>query len=142
MDACTVTMTTTKAVTATFTACPAGLAHVNGNGEASTGVDWPNAYTDLQDALRLYNTCGTFDEIWVARPAIRRARHRQRHLHNPGGRGALRRLPPRKPMRTQRDWAANVTVLSDDLGGDDTTDANGVVTARRPSPASTPTRWR
>jgi hypothetical protein len=126
---CTVTMTATKAVTATFIACPAGVAYVNGAaGGSGTGVDWPNAYTDLQDALRMYNTCGAFDEIWVARGLYTPGITLSDTFTIPTGVAIYGGFAATETQRTERDWAANVTVLSGDLGGDDTTDANGVVT--------------
>jgi hypothetical protein len=129
---CPVTMTAAKAVTATFTACPAGVAYVNGAaGGANTGVDWPNAYTDLQDALRMYNTCGVFDEIWVARGVYTPGVTVSDTFTIPAGVALYGGFAATETQRTERDWAANVTVLSGDLGGDDTTDANGVVTATK-----------
>ncbi len=114
-------MTATNAVTAR----PAGVAYVNGAaGGANTGIDWPK----LQDALCLYDTCGAFDEIWVARGRYTPGVTVSDTFTIPAGVALYGGFAATETVRTQRDWAANVTVLSGDLGGDDTADADGVVT--------------
>lgn len=103
----------------------------NATGSAS-GRSWTDAYTNLQDALSRA-TYG--QEIWVAKGVyypdlgdgqIDNAASSAFHLKNGikiyGGFAAT------ETLRTQRNWMANVTVLSGDLEGNDITDANGVVT--------------
>jgi L-ascorbate metabolism protein UlaG (beta-lactamase superfamily) len=94
---------------------------------AADGSSWANAYTDLQDALE---DTESGDEIWVAGGVYTPT--------NTGGRDATFGLTDgmlvyggfagTETRRCQRDWKAHATVLSGDLGGDDLTDASGVVT--------------
>ena len=97
--------------------------------QAAAGVDngssWIDAYVDLQDALAAANPG---DEIWVATgvytPGVQSSDTFQLldDVALYGGFAAT------ETVRSQRDWLANVTVLSGDIDGDDTTNAQGVVT--------------
>jgi hypothetical protein len=96
---------------------------------AGTGLSWGDAFTTLQDALDVA-ACG--DEIWVAEGVYRPT--------NTVGRDATFQLKKGVALYggfdptggddafEERDWETNVTVLSGDRDGNDTTDANGVVT--------------
>ncbi|MFN8469129.1 MAG: choice-of-anchor Q domain-containing protein [Caldilineaceae bacterium] len=107
--------------------CPNGVAYVNHAATGTnTGVSWANAFTNLQSALN--STCGTFSEIWVAQG-----------LYKPGltvlntftihpGMSLYGGFAGIEATRDERNWAANVTVLSGDVDSNDITDANGVVT--------------
>jgi hypothetical protein len=96
---------------------------------AGTGLSWTDAYTTVQDAL---DAAAYGDEIWVAEG-----------IYTPtnvigseatfvltdgialyGGFGGF---GISETLRTQRDWENQITVLSGDLDGNDTTDANGVI---------------
>ncbi len=109
-------------------------------GPTYDGLSWTTAYTTVQDALDVANTPANATnvyEIWVAegvyypdegggridndREQSFRLNHDNVRLYGgfAGGESA----------REQRDWAANLTVLSGDIGQDDTTDAHGVVTS-------------
>ena len=113
--------------------CPGGgvlYVDVNATGD-NTGTSWENAYVHMQDALRVSEPC----EIWVAGGT-----------HYPDGGEAI--IPNDRDAgftlksgvaiyggfagtetaRDQRDWSANVTVLSGDIDGNDIADATGVVT--------------
>jgi hypothetical protein len=93
------------------------------------GSSWANAYTDLQDALD-EALSGTVDEIWVAegtyKPAAEHGgsgdRYRSFQLMNSvalyGG------FDPSvgDTAFEDRDWEANLTILSGDLDGDDGAD--------------------
>ena len=89
-----------------------------------TGRSWTNAFTELRDALA-YASSG--DEIWIARgvykpsatsAAVGFTLPAQISLHGgfAGGESEL----------TEADPALNLTVLSGDIDGDDTVDADGV----------------
>jgi predicted outer membrane repeat protein len=100
---------------------------------AGTGSSWTDAYTTLQDALKKPPLSG--DKIWVAAGVYypdqgggmtNNDRSTTFTLLNDvavyggfaGGEVSL----------SQRDWVANVTVLSGDIDQNDTADPNGVVT--------------
>ncbi len=98
---------------------------------ATDGVTWTSAYTNLQDALAVA-TDGT--EIWVAEgvyypdegrgqtnDAITASFALKDGVEIYGGFAAT------ETQRSQRDYAANVTVLSGDIDGNDSTLSNGVV---------------
>jgi len=104
---------------------------------SATGLGWTNAYTNVQDALNYTNAHGGNPyEIWVAEGVYypdEGAGHtadaedeyftlRYNNVQLYGG------FAGDEIVRTERDWTANVTVLSGDLAGDDATDSNGVVT--------------
>lgn len=95
-------------------------------GGAGDGSTWNDAFATLQHAL---DVAQPGDEIWVAEG-----------LYTPThgtGCTATFQLPPgvalyggfaaSETAREERDWKANVTVLSGDLDGDDATDANGIL---------------
>jgi uncharacterized repeat protein (TIGR01451 family) len=94
----------------------------------ATGLSWADAYTDVQDALDYAgDRPGNSYEIWVAEgvytpDAVNETfRVSANNVHLYGGFAAG------ESAREERDWVANVTVLSGDIDDNDTTDAHGVV---------------
>jgi len=105
----------------------AGILYVTSTGTSRACDSWENA-CELQTALA---TAKAGDEIWVKagiyKPAVdTRSPTAIFRLKNEvaiyGG------FAGTETARDQRDWKTNITVLSGDLGGDDQTDPNGVVT--------------
>jgi predicted outer membrane repeat protein len=94
---------------------------------AGTGLTWTDAFTNLQDALK-DATAG--DEIWVAKgvytptdgTGCAATFSLVQGVALYGGFGAT------ETVRSERDWEANVTILSGDLRGDDITAGDGIVT--------------
>ena len=101
-------------------------------GPAHDGSSWASAYTDLQDAL---DAASIGDEIWVAdgtyKPTSGAERTATFQMKSGvaiyggfGGYGIS------ETLRTERDWAANETILSGDIGapGDSSDNSYHVVT--------------
>jgi predicted outer membrane repeat protein len=103
-----------------------------------SGQSWGTAYRTLQDALDEANAHGSNSyEIWVAEgvytpdedddgdhiaDVVTETFHlNYNNVQLYGG------FAGGETTREQRDWAANVTVLSGDIDGNDITDARGVV---------------
>jgi uncharacterized repeat protein (TIGR01451 family) len=103
----------------------------------ATGLSWTDAYTNVQDALDEANAHETTHfEIWVAEGvyypdeggstvADSEAMSFTLSYNNVQLYGGF---VATETTRSQRDWETYVTVLSGDIDGNDTTDANGVVT--------------
>ena len=103
-------------------------APVDGN-----GLSWATAFDNLKDALHAAaSSPGEVNEIWVAngtyKPDLGSGARSQSH-HMVGGVGVYGgfagidsvKYPGGETLRSQRDPAANVTILSGDLNGDDNT---------------------
>ncbi|MHB1415031.1 MAG: choice-of-anchor Q domain-containing protein, partial [Chloroflexota bacterium] len=110
-----------------------GIIYVNAantGAAVKNGQTWATAYTDLQTALATANPSSGVVEIWVAAstspytPTLRTdpgdARTATFTLRNnvPIYGGFLGNEPGTAAARNARDWAANVTILSGDLGTD------------------------
>lgn len=105
--------------------------YVDANASGSQdGLSWANAYRDLQDALAAASMCACVEEIWVADGTYKPDR-------GTGNRNAAFALgdglqlyggfaganssvyPGGETHINQRNWDANVTILSGDLLGND-----------------------
>ncbi|MBN1535821.1 MAG: DUF11 domain-containing protein [Anaerolineales bacterium] len=100
-----------------YYATPSGLT-------TGTCSDWANACT-LTYAISIA-TSG--DEIWVAEGIHKPGAARTDYFNLKDGLQIYGGFDGTETLRTQRDPDANLTILSGDVSGDDTTDANGVVT--------------
>jgi hypothetical protein len=82
---------------------------------ANNGTSWTNAYTDLQIAL---GTSVAGDEIWVAAGTYKPTSgvSRTASFWLAGGVAVYGGFAGGETMISQRDWAANVTILSGDIG--------------------------
>lgn len=85
------------------------------------GLSWATAFNDLQTAMNSASTLPTVTEVWVARGTYKPA--------GAGGSRSATFLPNKKmyggfagteTLLSQRNVAANPTILSGDLNGDDT----------------------
>ncbi len=90
---------------------------------AATGLSWTNAFTNVQDAL---GAATSGDEIWVAEGVYYPDEGVGYTNDDPAQYFALKNgvelyggFAATETMRTQRDWQANQTVLSGDIGQDD-----------------------
>lgn len=101
------------------------LCYVNAaaNG-ANSGDSWTDAYSDLQAALMDANC----PEIWVATGVYTPGIGISESFVLTAGVQLYGGFAATETLRSQRNFTANPTILSGDIGGDDLTDANGVVT--------------
>ena len=91
------------------------------------GSSWANAHTDLQAALA---EAEAGDEVWVAAGVYKPTddeNDRSATFQLIDGVEIYGGFAGTETNREQRDWQANLTVLSGDIDNNDTTDANGVV---------------
>ena len=91
---------------------------------ANSGDSWTDAYTDLQSAL----TDANCTEVWVASGVYTPGLSQSDTFILTSGISLYGGFVGTESQRTERDWEANATILSGDIGGDDLTDASGVVT--------------
>jgi uncharacterized repeat protein (TIGR01451 family) len=103
-------------------------------GPTHDGLSWATAYTNLQDGL---DAAAPGDEIWVAEGVYMPTHQTEAGdgrtatfvlTNSVGLYGGFGGYGINETLRSERDWAAHVTVLSGDLDGNDITDPNGVVT--------------
>lgn len=107
--------------------CPGGTVFVDQDASGgNNGSSWTDAFVDLQDALSVDAPC----EIWIAEgvyvpstdPSDRTATFQLKN-----GIAIYGGFDGSETRRQERDWRANPTVLSGDIGGDDPSDSNGVL---------------
>jgi len=88
---------------------------------ATTGLNWSDAKTDLQDALALAHASGDVDEIWIAagtyKPSHSAQRARYFDLH--GGTSLLGGFTGSELTPDDRPETGNQTILSGDLSDND-----------------------
>jgi predicted outer membrane repeat protein len=105
----------------------AAVLYVKPDGTSRTCDSWENA-CGLQTALHAA-TAG--DELWVKAGIYKPAADTsfpEATFQLKEGVALYGGFAGTETARDQRDWETHITVLSGDLGGDDTTDPNGVVT--------------
>ncbi|MBX3000054.1 MAG: PKD domain-containing protein [Caldilineaceae bacterium] len=110
--------------------CPAAspiYVHAGAKG-SNSGDSWSNALTNLQNGLVLAQRCAAVNEIWVASGVYTPGTARTTSFRVSAGVAIYGGFAATETLRTERDWVANVTVLSGDIEGNDGVDANGVVT--------------
>ncbi len=113
--------------------CPIGPAIYVQSGSNGTGASWADALGSLQDALELACMCSQISEIWVAQGTyypdegvnvMNNDREATFQLCN--GLAVYGGFAGFETDLSQRDWEANKTVLSGDIGQDDVTDSNDI----------------
>jgi len=105
---------------------PTNIYRVAKTGDGLDGSNWDHAFTDLQEAL---SVTISGDEIWVATGVYTPGAFITDTFQLVNGVEIYGGFAAMETLRSQRNWETNVTVLSGDISGDDTTDSNGVVTA-------------
>ena len=90
---------------------------------ANNGSSWADAYTDLQTALQ--NHPGA--EIWVAAGVYVPGAERTSTFRIRDQTKLYGGFAGTETLRDERDWVANVTVLSGDIGGDDIATDQGIL---------------
>ncbi len=92
------------------------------------GISWEYAFADLQDALAMARTGGVVAEIWVTAGVYtpdRGTGYREASFELAEGVALYGGFSGEEENREQRDPAANLTVLSGDLAGNDPTGGTG-----------------
>ena len=98
--------------------------YVAKTGNGSDGLSWAKAFTKLQDAL---SAASSGDQIWVAKGVYTPGTNEIDFFDLVPGVALYGGFDTGDVVLTDRDWETNLTVLSGDIGGDDFTDGNGVV---------------
>lgn len=93
-------------------------------GDGSDGLTWTTAFTDVQVAL---GASVSGDEIWVARGIYTPGISITDSFQLMNGVGIYGGFAATETLRTQRNWDANLTILSGDIAGDDAANPDGVV---------------
>lgn len=83
---------------------------------ANNGTSWADAFTDLETALA--SACSPGTQIWVAAGTY--TPNTQAGIFLPDGVELYGGFNGTETLLTQRDWTANLTVLSGDIDGDGT----------------------
>ena len=112
---------------------PVIFVDANAPGSQHDGASWTTAFTTVQDALSI----GTYgDEIWVAQGVYYPDEGADQTNDDPAstftmipGISLYGGFVGTETVRTQRDWASHLTVLSGDIDKDDQVTAGGVVTS-------------
>lgn len=92
----------------------AGIIYVDSTAAGlNNGTSWENAYTNLQSALA---TAVAGDEIWVAAGTYTPGNNRAASFNLKGGVTLLGGFPTGGGESFSRDWDANPTILSGDIG--------------------------
>jgi predicted outer membrane repeat protein len=101
------------------------IIYVARSGDGSDGLSWITAYTDLQAALA---QAVTDDQIWIATGVYTPGLQRSDTFQLVEGVAVYDGFDPEEgaDQFSERDWIAYPTVLSADIGDDDT-NTNGVV---------------
>jgi len=101
-------------------ACPnANVLYVNANTNgANNGTSWADAYTDLQAALAKANQCTNITEIWVAAGTYKPTTGTDRNISFVMKNGVViyGGFNGTETQLSQRNWVANVTTLSGEIG--------------------------
>ncbi len=116
---------THRAVQSESNLLSATIYHVAKSGDGSDGLSWTTAFTDLQDAL---TAAANGDEIWVATGVYTPGTTVNASFVLISGVQLYGGFAATETVRNQRSYTTNLTILSGDIGGEDLTDANGVVT--------------
>ena len=111
----------------------ASVIFVNANvsGGTGNGDSWADAFDTLQDAFAVATP---YDEIWVAAGQYfpdegsgQTNDDMESTFNIPDNVSLFGGFVGTETLRAERDWEANITVLSGDIDNNDTTDINGVI---------------
>lgn len=98
--------------------------YVAKSGDGTSGLDWTKAFTDVQDAL---GVAKSGNEIWVATGVYTPGIDETDSFNLVPGVAMYGGFDTSETQLSDRNWENNVTVLSGDIGGDDNSNLDGVV---------------